>query len=88
MQAWVNKEALRASLAEKRAVYYSRSRQSLWRKGETSGHTQRLLSVMTDCDKDSIIYRVEQQGSACHTGHRHCFFYEALDGEWRDTRGE
>ncbi len=88
MQAYMNKEALIATLSEKRGVYFSRSRQALWRKGETSGHTQELVSLHTDCDKDSLLMKVTQTGAACHTGYEHCFFYAAEQGDWVDTRKE
>lgn len=74
MQAYMNEEALRVTLDTGRACYYSRSRQELWVKGETSGHTQEVVSVYTDCDNDSILLRVIQTGPACHTGRRSCFF--------------
>ncbi len=73
MLAWVNAEALARTLATGRATYYSRSRRQLWTKGETSGHTQQIRSVATDCDGDAILYVVDQTGPACHTGTRTCF---------------
>lgn len=73
MLAWVNAEALAQTLRTRRATYYSRSRQQLWVKGETSGHTQVVRRVATDCDGDTILYVVEQTGPACHTGARTCF---------------
>ena len=73
MLAWVNAEALAQTLRTRRATYYSRSRQELWVKGETSGHTQVVRRVGTDCDGDTILYVVEQTGPACHTGARTCF---------------
>ncbi|MEM1192942.1 MAG: phosphoribosyl-AMP cyclohydrolase [Pseudomonadota bacterium] len=79
MVAHMNAEALAATLAEGRAVYWSRSRQSLWRKGETSGHTQKVLAILVDCDQDAIILTVEQTGAACHTGRKSCF-YRAIEG--------
>ena len=88
MLAYMNKESLAATFDEGRAVYFSRSRQSLWRKGESSGHVQQIVSVATDCDKDTILLRVNQTGAACHTGHAHCFFYEANNDQWQDTREE
>ncbi|EED35630.1 phosphoribosyl-AMP cyclohydrolase [Luminiphilus syltensis NOR5-1B] len=84
MLAWMNEAALEATLAEGRAVYWSRSRQCLWRKGESSGNVQRLLGIALDCDGDTFLLSVEQIGGrACHTGRRHCFFYQPVDGEWR-----
>ena len=75
MLAWMNRDALRRTVESGEAVYWSRSRKSLWRKGETSGHTQRVLEVRLDCDADAVLLRVESvQGVACHTGRRRCFF--------------
>ena len=73
MLAWVSAESLRASLASGRATYWSRSRQELWVKGDTSGHTQELLEVRVDCDSDAVLLSVRQAGPACHTGKRSCF---------------
>ena len=74
MVAHMNDEALRKTIASGEAWYYSRSRQSLWRKGESSGHTQRVIEMRLDCDQDAIWIRVEQAGAACHTGRRSCFY--------------
>jgi phosphoribosyl-AMP cyclohydrolase len=74
MLAWMNKEALDETLATGRVCYWSRSRQALWRKGETSGHVQRLVEARLDCDGDTILLRVDQTGPACHTGAPTCFF--------------
>jgi phosphoribosyl-AMP cyclohydrolase len=74
MLAWMNKEALAETLATGRVCYWSRSRRRLWRKGETSGHVQRLVEARLDCDGDTILLRVDQTGPACHTGARTCFF--------------
>ncbi len=75
MVAWMNREALTATIAEGRAVYYSRSRQKLWRKGEESGHAQTLKEIRIDCDGDVVLMQVEQIGGiACHTGRHNCFF--------------
>lgn len=74
MLAWMNEESLRLTLATGRATYWSRSRQELWEKGLTSGHTQQVVSVALDCDGDALLLRVHQSGAACHTGHRTCFF--------------
>lgn len=74
MLAWMNAEALRLTLETGQATYWSRSRQALWRKGETSGHTQRVVEARIDCDQDCILLRVEQIGAACHTGAGDCFY--------------
>jgi phosphoribosyl-AMP cyclohydrolase len=74
MMAWMNKEALDITLKTGDVTYYSRSRQKLWRKGETSGHTQKLVNAYLDCDGDTLLVTVEQIGAACHTGAPHCFF--------------
>ncbi|MBS3803462.1 MAG: phosphoribosyl-AMP cyclohydrolase [Oleiphilaceae bacterium] len=84
MMAWMNREALRLTFLEGHAVYWSRSRGKLWRKGESSGHEQTLVDIRLDCDADVILLKVEQKGDiACHTGRRSCF-YRRLDrnGEW------
>lgn len=73
MMAWMNEQALAATLATREGTYWSRSRQELWRKGATSGNTQRVTSVALDCDGDTILLRVQQQGPACHTGAPTCF---------------
>ncbi len=84
MQAWANREALAATVAEKRAVYWSRSRSRIWRKGEESGHVQNLVGILLDCDGDTICYQVEQiGGGACHTGRRTCFFRRLENDAWR-----
>ena len=82
MVAHMNDEALRKTIASGEAWYYSRSRKSLWRKGETSGHVQRVVEMRMDCDQDAIWIRVEQTGAACHTGRRSCFYrrIEASEG--------
>ncbi|MCG8317248.1 MAG: phosphoribosyl-AMP cyclohydrolase, partial [Pseudomonadales bacterium] len=74
MFAWMNKEALQQTIATKRMTYWSRSRQQLWIKGETSGHVQRVVSMAFDCDGDAILCQVEQEGAACHTGRQSCFY--------------
>lgn len=79
MVAWMNEEALRQTLALGQAVFYSRSRRTLWRKGETSGHILRVKDILTDCDHDALLLRVMPQGPACHTGARSCFM--AQDSE-------
>jgi phosphoribosyl-AMP cyclohydrolase len=83
MLAWMSREALAATLEEGRAVYFSRSRQALWRKGETSGHSQLVREVRLDCDSDTVLLKVEQVGGiACHTGRRHCFMHRYEEGGW------
>lgn len=74
MMAWMNREALRLTLEGERAVYFSRSRNELWRKGDTSGHAQRVVSLRVDCDADCLLLAVRQTGAACHTGERSCFY--------------
>lgn len=74
MMAWMNEEAFRETITTGRAVYYSRSRKQLWRKGETSGHQQTVREIRVDCDRDTILLRVEQIGAACHEGFASCFF--------------
>jgi phosphoribosyl-AMP cyclohydrolase len=81
MVAHMNDEALRKTIASGEAWYYSRSRQSLWRKGESSGHVQRVVEMRMDCDQDAIWIRVEQSGAACHTGRRSCFYRKVDAGE-------
>lgn len=76
MVAWMNEEALRATLETGKVTYWSRSRNELWRKGETSGHTQKLISLAYDCDGDAIVLQIDQTGAACHTGERSCFYRE------------
>lgn len=80
MLAWMNAEALAETLATGRATYYSRSRQALWRKGETSGQVQQVRDVRLDCDGDAVLLLVDQTGAACHTGRRSCFFRAQRDG--------
>ena len=79
MMAWMNKEAVAETLRTRRVCYYSRSRKALWRKGETSGQTQRLIDMRIDCDADTLLLLVDQKGVACHTGRRSCFFRAARD---------
>jgi phosphoribosyl-AMP cyclohydrolase len=81
MVAHMNDEALRRTLASGEAWYFSRSRNALWRKGETSGHTQRVLEMRMDCDQDAVWIRVKQSGAACHTGRRSCFYRKVDAGE-------
>src|SRR6266478_8356486 len=85
MVAHTNDEALRRTIASGEAWYFSRSRNTLWRKGETSGHVQRVVEMRLDCDQDAIWIKVEQQGAACHTG-RHSCFYRKIDVANGDTR--
>lgn len=73
MLAWMNREALERTMTEGRAVYWSRSRGELWRKGDTSGHVQVVKSIWHDCDADTLLLKVLQEGAACHTGSRSCF---------------
>jgi phosphoribosyl-AMP cyclohydrolase len=80
MLAWMNREALAETISTGRVCYWSRSRQSLWRKGETSGHIQRLKELRVDCDGDTILLLIDQTGPACHTGAHNCFF-RALKGD-------
>ena len=80
MMAYANEEAVRLTQETGFAHYYSRSRKKLWKKGEESGHFQKVLRILTDCDEDCLIYEVEQTGAACHTGYQSCF-YRTLDGE-------
>lgn len=87
MLAYMNEEALRLTLEEGRAWYYSRSRQKLWRKGETSGHTQKVVDIRFDCDQDSVLLTVEQTGMACHEDYYSCFHYQ-IGGDGFDTLGE
>ncbi|MEX1198672.1 MAG: phosphoribosyl-AMP cyclohydrolase [Pseudohongiellaceae bacterium] len=82
--AWINRDALALAVQEGRAVYWSRSRQKLWRKGEESGNVQKLLDVHLDCDGDTVIYQVEQIGGiACHTGRESCFYRRLAGGHWQ-----
>lgn len=84
MMAWMNRESLALTAEEGIAVYWSRSRGKLWRKGETSGHTQVVHEVRLDCDEDVIVLQVEQLGGmACHTGRESCFYRVLKDGEWQ-----
>jgi phosphoribosyl-AMP cyclohydrolase len=82
MMAWMNAESVAETLATGQVCYFSRSRQKLWRKGETSGQQQKLVEMRLDCDGDTLLLLVDQKGVACHTGRRNCFFLAARDGEW------
>ena len=84
MMAWMNREALQLTVQEGRGIYWSRSRQRLWRKGEESGNVQRLHELRLDCDADVVILQVEQIGGiACHTGRQSCFYRVLKDGQWQ-----
>ena len=84
MFAWMNREALALTQATGEAHFWSRSRRKLWRKGEESGHVQKVQELRIDCDADAVLLRVEQQGGiACHTGRERCFFRRLDDGRWR-----
>jgi phosphoribosyl-AMP cyclohydrolase len=86
MMAWMNRESLALTEQEQRAVYWSRSRMRLWRKGEESGHVQKLHNIHLDCDADVILLTVEQVGGiACHTGRPHCFFKRLEAGQWHEN---
>ena len=82
--AWMNRDALAATVAEQRAVYWSRSRNTLWRKGEESGHVQLLREIRIDCDHDVVLLTVDQQGGiACHTGRHSCFYLKLEQHAWQ-----
>lgn len=83
MMAWMNEESLRSSIETGFMHYWSRSRKKLWKKGESSGHTQKILRWFIDCDRDTLLFEVEQIGGACHTGFASCFYTE-LDRDGRD----
>lgn len=80
MLAWMNRQALAETLASGQVCYWSRSRNCLWRKGESSGHRQRLVEARLDCDGDAVLLRVQQSGPACHTGRPNCFYNAIRDG--------
>ena len=83
MFAWMNRESLALTVKENRAIYWSRSRNKLWRKGEESGHVQELKDIRIDCDNDVVLIKIEQLGDiACHTGRRSCFYQQLQDGQW------
>ena len=83
MVAWMNREALKQTVALGEAVYWSRSRKKLWHKGEESGHTQKVKEVRLDCDEDVVLLKIDQVGGiACHTGRRSCFFQRLEKGKW------
>ena len=84
MMAWMNEESLALTLEKKQAIYWSRSRKALWRKGESSGNVQTVVDARLDCDGDTLLLKVDQAGAgACHTGRRTCFFYAPKSGEWQ-----
>ncbi len=86
MHAWMNREALQQTHDSGKAVYWSRSRQQLWTKGESSGHFQQVESIRMDCDNDTLLLSVRQEGGiACHTGRAHCFFQKLEDEDWQTT---
>jgi phosphoribosyl-AMP cyclohydrolase len=86
MFAWMNRESLALTVAEGYAVYWSRSRGRLWRKGEESGHRQKVLDIFLDCDEDVILLKIEQEGDiACHTGRESCFYRSLVDGQWQSV---
>jgi len=86
MVAWMNREALKITIEEGRAVYYSRSRKKIWRKGEESGHVQILKELRIDCDSDVVLMQVDQIGGiACHTGRHACFYKRYENGQWIDV---
>lgn len=81
MMAWMNAESLARTMETGRVTYWSRSRAEFWEKGATSGHTQKLVELRVDCDRDTLLMQVEQVGAACHTGRRSCFFTAVRDGD-------
>ena len=86
MLAWMSRESLERTLEEGEAVYWSRSRGRLWKKGEQSGHVQRIAEIRLDCDADTVLLKVDQRGGiACHTGRRHCFYKKLRDGRWESV---
>ncbi|GGY53420.1 phosphoribosyl-AMP cyclohydrolase [Parvularcula lutaonensis] len=85
MVAWANREAIAKTLETGEAHYWSRSRRELWHKGATSGHTQKVLRVLADCDQDTLLYEVEQTGAACHTGRPTCFYREVTGAGLKPT---
>lgn len=84
MMAWMNAEALTLTIKERRGIYFSRSRNALWRKGESSGHIQELVDIRLDCDGDTLLLKVNQLGGiACHTGRKSCFYLQPEEGQWQ-----
>ena len=87
MFAWMNRESLALTVAEGYAVYWSRSRGRLWRKGEESGNRQKVIGLFLDCDEDVILLKIEQEGGiACHTGRESCFYRSLIDGQWQSVQ--
>ncbi|HEY8097401.1 MAG TPA: phosphoribosyl-AMP cyclohydrolase [Methylobacter sp.] len=87
MFAWMNRESLALTVAEGYAVYWSRSRGRLWRKGEESGNRQKVIGLFLDCDEDVILLKIEQEGGiACHTGRESCFYRNLIDGQWQTVQ--
>ncbi|GAV19349.1 phosphoribosyl-ATP pyrophosphohydrolase / phosphoribosyl-AMP cyclohydrolase [Mariprofundus micogutta] len=82
MMAWMNQEAFEHTLSTGFAHYYSRSRQKQWKKGESSGHVQKVIEMYLDCDGDTLLLKIEQTGPACHTNRESCFYKQHMDGEW------
>lgn len=82
MMAWMNRESLQETLVSGVACYWSRSRGQFWKKGETSGHIQKIKAIRTDCDRDTLLLLVDQVGVACHTGRKNCFYLEAQGNNW------
>ena len=85
MMAWMNRDSLQKTLESKQTHFFSRSRNKLWLKGETSGHVQYVQSIATDCDKDVLLIKVEQVGAACHDGYYSCFYKEADGDDWKNV---
>jgi phosphoribosyl-AMP cyclohydrolase len=88
MMAWMNEKSIRETLKEGQVCYWSRSRQTYWRKGESSGHRQKLVSMRADCDGDTLLLLVDQQGPACHTNRRNCVFFELGEQEATEMNDE
>ncbi|HIJ83181.1 MAG: phosphoribosyl-AMP cyclohydrolase [Magnetococcales bacterium] len=82
MMAWMNRESLLETMKSDVACYWSRSRKQFWKKGETSGHIQKIKAIRTDCDRDTLLLLVDQVGVACHTGRKNCFYLEAQGDQW------
>lgn len=86
MFAWMNRESLQLTVTEGYATYWSRSRKRLWRKGEESGHRQKVIDIQLDCDADVVLIKIIQEGGiACHTGRESCFYRSLIDGEWQSA---
>ena len=82
MMAWMNEESVQQTLASGYAHYYSRSRQKQWKKGESSGHVQKVVAIFLDCDGDTLLLKIEQTGPACHTNRQSCYYKQRQNGEW------